>query len=707
MADIAELGFRVNSAPLVKVTDDLNKLAPAAVKAERATDKFNHTAGAGRSAVQGLATGAANAASAVGRLAANMPTASVNSFTTSVKGATVAANGLNATVSNFNAGGIAAQFQDIAITSQMGMNPLIIALQQGTQLSGQLSQMQGNLWKNLAAGLASVISPLSILTIGFVGLLAVGVQFVKWGKVAETVLNTMADGLEIVAPYAAVAAAGLALLYAPALIMGLTSVIALLGRLAAQVVITAVTIAAANPVGAIILGLALAATALVIFRDEVAQILGFDIVQAAQDGINWIIGAFVGAFNGIKATWALLPAAIGDLTIQAANATIGAVEGMINGVSESINGFIRNINDAINMIPENLRGGFTGIGEIGAVTFGRVANPNEGAASGVAGQIGSAMDDAQGIDYVGQGVAMIQQAASGAADAMRGLATAAGAAGEETEKASKAAEQAAENYRKVTDGAREFIAEQQLEAQALGMSTVQANSLRYAQQLLNEATRDGQTVTAAQRAELTGLAGQMAQAEEATRSLTEAYEFGKSTFGSFLSDMRSELMSGASLWDSFAKAASNALDSIASRALDMAANGIWDLIFGAVTGGLTGGMGGVSSITGSSGGFFPGFEGGGDTGNGIRSGGVDGRGGFMAVLHPNETVTDNTSPANDNSGSGFVYQDNRSYSFGDSMSRADIEEILENDRRDLLASLPDTLNTIRADPRKRRSATVR
>jgi lambda family phage tail tape measure protein len=37
---------------------------------------------------------------------------------------------------------------------------------------------------------------------------------------------------------------------------------------------------------------------------------------------------------------------------------------------------------------------------------------------------------------------------------------------------------------------------------------------------------------------------------------------------------------------------------------------------------------------------FPSMEGGGYTGSGARSGGVDGRGGFMAVLHPNETVTD-------------------------------------------------------------------
>ena len=37
-----------------------------------------------------------------------------------------------------------------------------------------------------------------------------------------------------------------------------------------------------------------------------------------------------------------------------------------------------------------------------------------------------------------------------------------------------------------------------------------------------------------------------------------------------------------------------------------------------------------------------GFEGGGFTGHGARTGGVDGRGGFPAILHPNETVIDHT-----------------------------------------------------------------
>jgi hypothetical protein len=57
----------------------------------------------------------------------------------------------------------------------------------------------------------------------------------------------------------------------------------------------------------------------------------------------------------------------------------------------------------------------------------------------------------------------------------------------------------------------------------------------------------------------------------------------------------------------------------------------------------------LKPITGKFESFFEGFnkktpsgDGGGFTGFGIRAGGIDGKGGFPAILHPNETVVDHT-----------------------------------------------------------------
>jgi len=68
----------------------------------------------------------------------------------------------------------------------------------------------------------------------------------------------------------------------------------------------------------------------------------------------------------------------------------------------------------------------------------------------------------------------------------------------------------------------------------------------------------------------------------------------------------------------------------------------------ALTGALggSGGIGGFfSNIASGAGGFFKsllGFDGGGYTGSGARAGGLDGKGGFPAMLHPNETVIDHS-----------------------------------------------------------------
>jgi len=79
---------------------------------------------------------------------------------------------------NFSAANVAAQFQDIGITAAMGMSPLQIALQQGTQLSAVLgTQGAAGAARTLGAALMSVVSPVSLITIGIVGLSAAAIQY--------------------------------------------------------------------------------------------------------------------------------------------------------------------------------------------------------------------------------------------------------------------------------------------------------------------------------------------------------------------------------------------------------------------------------------------------------------------------------------------------------------------------------------------------
>ena len=102
-----------------------------------------------------------------------------------------------------------------------------------------------------------------------------------------------------------------------------------------------------------------------------------------------------------------------------------------------------------------------------------------------------------------------------------------------------------------------------------------------------------------------------------------------------------------------------------------------DSIGSALAGGVTGATAGAAA---SSGGlinkigewlgeiFIPVFDGGGYTGTGTRSGGVDGKGGFYAVLHPNETILDHTKGQGIASG-GQNVMISQTFNFGGSNDR--------------------------------------
>lgn len=57
--------------------------------------------------------------------------------------------------------------------------------------------------------------------------------------------------------------------------------------------------------------------------------------------VKAIVGFFGGAVGAIKASWRLLPAALGDVAIQTTNAVISAVQKMINASADALNLFIQ------------------------------------------------------------------------------------------------------------------------------------------------------------------------------------------------------------------------------------------------------------------------------------------------------------------------------------------------------------------------------
>lgn len=79
---------------------------------------------------------------------------------------------------NLNTAGLAAQFNDIGVMLASGQNPLLLALQQGTQVAQTLGPMgAAGAAKALGAAFLSVISPLNLITIGTIALGAAAVQW--------------------------------------------------------------------------------------------------------------------------------------------------------------------------------------------------------------------------------------------------------------------------------------------------------------------------------------------------------------------------------------------------------------------------------------------------------------------------------------------------------------------------------------------------
>ncbi|QRM36944.1 hypothetical protein F3X89_03720 [Rhizobium rhizogenes] len=118
-------------------------------------------------------------------------------------------------VQTFQTANIAAQFQDVAVTAAMGMNPLQIALQQGTQLSSVLATMGTGreIVGGLASAFMSLVSPVSLITIGLTAAGAAAIQYftstADQSKNVEDVLKRHADNVRAIKDAYGAAADGL------------------------------------------------------------------------------------------------------------------------------------------------------------------------------------------------------------------------------------------------------------------------------------------------------------------------------------------------------------------------------------------------------------------------------------------------------------------------------------------------------------------
>lgn len=162
--DIAILGIKVESGEAVSAADDLDKLTKAGERAEAATGSVGAQAKSSGVSIKDLAASTQSAEQAIDRYTRQAQAAGM-----STKAYTAALRG------------VPAQFTDIIVSLQGGMNPLTVMLQQG----GQLKDMFGGIGpaaRALGGYVAGLVNPFTVAGAAVAGL---GVAYYKGAEEAQ------------------------------------------------------------------------------------------------------------------------------------------------------------------------------------------------------------------------------------------------------------------------------------------------------------------------------------------------------------------------------------------------------------------------------------------------------------------------------------------------------------------------------------------
>lgn len=133
---------------------------------------------------------------------------------------------------------------------------------------------------------------------------------------------------------------------------------------------------------------------------------------------------------------------------------------------------------------------------------------------------------------------------------------------------------------------------------------------------------------------------EIVEVDEAMKDLEATAQTASGHFSTFLTSI---ITDSDNAGQAIKKLADTLLNDLLGNALSPVSQAFGNLFSNVISGGFGGaGMTTGTPLSSSSPNLLPSFSGGGYTGAGARSGGVDGQGGFPAILHPNETVIDHS-----------------------------------------------------------------
>lgn len=182
MADLADLEIAIRSNAK-QASDELDKLTASSAKAEKSASSLSNSTKMAKSSVDGLGKSAASAASG---LSGKLDPAIVKTAN-STKLAAASTNNL------------LFQFQDISMMLASGQSPFMLAMQQGTQVSGifhQLKTSGASIGPAILGAFRSLISPMSLFTVGAIAATAAIGQWAIKAISAKDDAENLADSLD-------------------------------------------------------------------------------------------------------------------------------------------------------------------------------------------------------------------------------------------------------------------------------------------------------------------------------------------------------------------------------------------------------------------------------------------------------------------------------------------------------------------------------
>lgn len=531
---VAELGIKITTSGVNEGRLNLEKLAGTAGKVEKATgtmsvqaSKAMRAIGATSPLTETLNRGLERTERAVRSTttALDLETAAVNRSTAALR----ARNSAATASANFNTANVAAQFQDIGVTAAMGMSPMMIALQQGTQLSAALgTQGLTGTVKMLGAAFASILSPVSLLTIGVVALGTAGIQALmgmqKENQTAAEMLEAHQTALEgIVQGYKA----------------------------------------AEDAIDGYAAGLNRLPRSIAVFElnaqfDQIAEDINEVTAQAAKFG-----NLFVGYGSQAEQAFGALSRQFAEGEISAEDFYLGLqdVKTQLNAVESALSGI-----SVAKLIAEMEEGALK------AVSFGNAINNLVAQSHALAGLA---------VDPTLQTYFETQEEEKKKAKKPRS-----GGANPIDQWAGSVT-----SFQQRIDSQRlelQLMGQSTYEVERQKAAFDLLNQAKQAGIPITSSITDQINSMSAQYATATTA---LEQYTEAQREWEQNISFAKGTVNGFLGDLRAGMSDGVLGWDDWANAGVNALNRIADRAMTMAVDGIFDMIFGAAFGGAGGSMG--------------------------------------------------------------------------------------------------------------------